>query len=140
MAFNLELVGGMAFAVVLSWRYALRAHDSILACVTWELWKEPNARYFRGAVTQVTNLLPTIKQEAEPWVRAATKNLDCLLPRVIPYYLRKLYCLSRLGQCTDVRSFARLDRLRCNKTFTLNTKTCKPYVIKEKKALFLAQL
>jgi len=57
--------------------------DSIFALVAWELWKERNARRLRGASTQVPGLLKLIKYEAESWVQAGTKNLNCLLQRVI---------------------------------------------------------
>jgi hypothetical protein len=56
---------------------------SIFALVAWEHWKERNARCFRGASTQVPDMLNHIKHEAESWVQAGVRNLGCLLQRVI---------------------------------------------------------
>ena len=57
--------------------------DSIFLLVAWELWKERNARCFKGANTQVPILLATLKHQAELWVAASAKNLGCLLAGVI---------------------------------------------------------
>jgi hypothetical protein len=42
--------------------------DSVFTLVAWELWKERNARCYRGATTQLPQLLAMIKHEAEQWV------------------------------------------------------------------------
>jgi predicted negative regulator of RcsB-dependent stress response len=45
-----------------------RGADTVFALVAWELWKERNARCFRGAATQLHQLLAVIKHKAEQWV------------------------------------------------------------------------
>jgi hypothetical protein len=42
--------------------------DSLFALVSWQIWKEQNARCFREATSAVTDLLPVIKAEADQWV------------------------------------------------------------------------
>ena len=57
--------------------------DSIFALVAWEIWKERNARLFRGAVTQPMQLMEaSIRHQAELWVQAGAKGLGSLLQRV----------------------------------------------------------
>jgi hypothetical protein len=79
-------------ASILDWWTTWRQHwtrserrgaDSIFLLVAWELWKERNARCFRGANTQVPQFLATLKHEADLWVQAGARNLGCLLARVI---------------------------------------------------------
>jgi hypothetical protein len=60
-----------------------KGDDSIFALVAWELWKERNPRSFRGATTQLPQLLAVLKHNAKLWVRAGAKNLGCLLARAI---------------------------------------------------------
>lgn len=55
--FNLRLVDGLATTMG---RAGEKGADSIFLLVAWELWKEQNARCFRGANTQVPQLLATI--------------------------------------------------------------------------------
>jgi hypothetical protein len=57
--------------------------DSIFTLVACELWKERNVRCFRGANTQVADLLKLIKYEADMWIAAGAKNLGCLMQRVV---------------------------------------------------------
>lgn len=57
--------------------------DSIFALVASELWKERNARCFRGATTSVPDLLRCIKHEAELLAQAGARSLGCLLQRVV---------------------------------------------------------
>jgi hypothetical protein len=53
--------------------------DSIFALVAWELWKERNARLFRGAATQPSQLPAIIRHQAGLWVDARAKGLGSLL-------------------------------------------------------------
>ena len=55
----------------------------MFALIAWEIWKERNARCFRGAATQITAIKATIKLQAELWVQAGAKHLGCLIQRVI---------------------------------------------------------
>jgi hypothetical protein len=57
--------------------------NSIFVLVAWELWKERNARLFRGSATQPPQLLASIKHHAELWVQAGAKALGRLLQRVV---------------------------------------------------------
>jgi len=52
--------------------------DSIFALVAWEIWKERNARLFRGVVTQPMQLLASIRHQAELWCKP--------VPRVLGVY------------------------------------------------------
>jgi hypothetical protein len=65
------------------WPNHAKGADSLLALIAWEIWKERNARCFRGAVTQIPAIKASIKQQAELWVQAGAKHLGCLLQRVI---------------------------------------------------------
>lgn len=56
-----------------------RGADSLFAIVTWEIWKERNARCFRNAETTVLGLLQTIKRTADDWIEAGARKLSCLL-------------------------------------------------------------
>ena len=52
--------------------------DSLFALVSWTIWKERNARCFRDASTIVSQLLQVIKAEAEIWIQAGVRDLECL--------------------------------------------------------------
>jgi len=39
--------------------------DSLFALVSWQIWKERNARCFRGVETRISDLLQIIKAEAD---------------------------------------------------------------------------
>jgi hypothetical protein len=57
--------------------------DSLFALIAWELWKERNARCFRGASTEIEALKATVRHQAEQWVAAGARHLGRLLARVI---------------------------------------------------------
>jgi hypothetical protein len=59
-----------------------RGADSLLALIAWELWKERNARCFRGANTQLSAVKDTIRGQAELWISAGAKNLGRLVQRI----------------------------------------------------------
>lgn len=52
--------------------------DSLFALVAWTLWKERNARCFRGAVTPIAEILQTIRAEASLWMQAGAPGLNVL--------------------------------------------------------------
>jgi hypothetical protein len=56
-----------------------KGFDSLFALVSWQVWKERNARCFRSATTSVTDLLLVIRAEADQWIRAGAKNLGVLV-------------------------------------------------------------
>lgn len=55
-----------------------KGFDTLFALVTWQLWKERNARVFRDAVSLPAELLQRIKKEGDEWIMAGAKNLGCL--------------------------------------------------------------
>jgi hypothetical protein len=52
--------------------------DSLFALVSWQLWKEWNARCFREATVTVSDLLQIIKAEADQWIQAGATGLRAL--------------------------------------------------------------
>lgn len=50
--------------------------DSLLALVSWRLWKERNARCFREAPSGIADLLQIIKAEADSWILAGAAGLQ----------------------------------------------------------------
>ena len=49
--------------------------------ITWEVWKERNARIFNRQETSVTMLLEKIKAEANLWIVAGAKALRDVIVR-----------------------------------------------------------
>ena len=56
--------------------------DSLFVLIAWELWKERDARCFRGANTHLSAVKDTIKQQAELWIFAGAKSLGRLVQRI----------------------------------------------------------
>ncbi|KAJ1291706.1 hypothetical protein BS78_02G336300 [Paspalum vaginatum] len=52
---------------------------SAAALVTWQIWKERNARCFRSEVSLVESIVFTIVSNASEWARAGAKALGCIL-------------------------------------------------------------
>lgn len=52
--------------------------DSLFALVSWQVWKERNARCFRNAATTVPEMLQLIKIEADLWIKAGAPGLKAL--------------------------------------------------------------
>ena len=54
---------------------------SLLMLISWELWKERNARIFRNVSTPSMIIVDKILEEARLWVLAGAKCLEVILPR-----------------------------------------------------------
>jgi hypothetical protein len=52
---------------------------SLLMLVSWEIWKERNARTFNNMSTMPTIIYDKIKLEARTWVLAGAKQLGILM-------------------------------------------------------------
>ena len=55
--------------------------SSMLMLVSWELWKERNARVFHNTVTPSTIIVRNIKDEINMWEVAGAKHLGFVMPR-----------------------------------------------------------
>ncbi|KAJ1269194.1 hypothetical protein BS78_07G191800 [Paspalum vaginatum] len=56
-----------------------RGGDSLFALVTWQVWKERNARCFREDASAVSVVVSTIKLVGSDWSRAGATSLGCVL-------------------------------------------------------------
>jgi hypothetical protein len=56
----------------------MKGLDSLFGLVSWEIWKERNARCFREAASTVDELLLVIKSQADQWIQAGAKDLRSL--------------------------------------------------------------
>ena len=54
---------------------------SLLMLISWELWKERNARVFRNVSAPLMILVEKIMDEAALWALAGAKGLDVILHR-----------------------------------------------------------
>ena len=54
--------------------------SSLVMLVSWEVWKERNARVFQKKSSMPTTVLEGIKVEARNWVLAGAKHLGSLMP------------------------------------------------------------
>jgi hypothetical protein len=52
--------------------------DSLFALVSWEIWKERNARCFRQDANLLPQLLQIIKAQADLWAKAGAVHLRSL--------------------------------------------------------------
>jgi len=55
---------------------------SLALLVTWEIWRERNARVFKNHETSALGLLVKIKSEVTAWVAAGAKALESLISHV----------------------------------------------------------
>ena len=76
-----------AAATTLHWWRRLRSlfegerrsgFNSLFALVSWQIWKERNARCFRESTASITDLLHLIKAEADRWIKAGAGGLAAL--------------------------------------------------------------
>jgi hypothetical protein len=58
--------------------------DSLFTLTSWELWKERNARLFRGRHSSMIEFLQVIKVQAELWVAAGAEDLRSIASRPSP--------------------------------------------------------
>jgi hypothetical protein len=49
--------------------------------VSWQVWKERNARCFRDATATIAEMLQIIKMEADRWIEAGVVDLRTLAER-----------------------------------------------------------
>ncbi|KXG34346.1 hypothetical protein SORBI_3002G026000, partial [Sorghum bicolor] len=52
--------------------------DSLFALVSWQVWKERDARCFPEATSPIAELLLVIKLEADRWIEADAGGLRAL--------------------------------------------------------------
>lgn len=52
--------------------------DSLFALVSWQLWKERNARCFRDAASPINDLLQIIRAQADMWIQGGVAGLKAL--------------------------------------------------------------
>lgn len=81
-ALNLTLPA--AAAKTISWWRRLRSMvtgskrkgmDSLFTLISWQLWKERNARCFRNGSSSIQELIQVIKLEADRWIQAGAAGL-----------------------------------------------------------------
>jgi hypothetical protein len=60
-------------------RMSRKGFNSLVAQTCWSLWKERNTRTFRGEASLAADLVTSISQEAELWVRSGFACLSSLL-------------------------------------------------------------
>ena len=58
-----------------------KAMASLAMLVSWEIWKERNARVFRSNSITVDMLVNKIKDEAHMWCFAGAKAISCIIHR-----------------------------------------------------------
>ncbi|KAM3244770.1 hypothetical protein ACQJBY_056229 [Aegilops geniculata] len=58
-----------------------RALLSLMLLISWEIWKERNARVFRSTAIPVGVLVTRVKAEASLWCLAGAKYLCNIMPR-----------------------------------------------------------
>ncbi|KAI4965670.1 hypothetical protein ZWY2020_049703 [Hordeum vulgare] len=54
---------------------------SLMLLISWEVWKERNARVFRNAAVPVGGIVAKTKEECSVWCLAGAKHLRNLMPR-----------------------------------------------------------
>ena len=59
---------------------ATKAMPSIIMLISWEIWKERNARVFRHVASPTFIVVSRIKDEARAWVLAGAKFLGNVIP------------------------------------------------------------
>jgi len=86
----LEIQSPQAAVTTLGWWRRIRAAapgerrkglDTLFALVSWQLWKERNARCFRSLTASIAETLHMIKIEADRWIEAGAQGLRCLAQR-----------------------------------------------------------
>jgi hypothetical protein len=52
--------------------------DSLFALISWQIWKERNARCFREAAASIGDLLQLLMAAADAWIKAGANGLRAL--------------------------------------------------------------
>uniref|UniRef100_A0A453SEU3 Uncharacterized protein n=1 Tax=Aegilops tauschii subsp. strangulata TaxID=200361 RepID=A0A453SEU3_AEGTS len=63
-----------------SFSQSRRALISLMMLISWEIWKERNARVFRNTAVPVGVIVAKIKEEASMWCLAGAKILSNVMP------------------------------------------------------------
>jgi hypothetical protein len=58
-----------------------KALASLVMLVSWEIWKERNARVFRNTYSTATMLLEKIKGEVALWSIAGARTISNIMPQ-----------------------------------------------------------
>lgn len=58
--------------------------QSIVLLTIWEVWRERNNRVFRREARSVSHIVAAIQDEARTWTMAGNRDLDMLLPALVP--------------------------------------------------------
>jgi hypothetical protein len=74
-------VGGPWAEVIHKRGQSRKALASLAMLVSWEIWKERNARVFRNKSVTIAMLVTKIKDEANLWRLAGAKALSNVMPR-----------------------------------------------------------
>jgi hypothetical protein len=58
-----------------------KAMKSLVMLVSWEIWKERNARVFRSGVSTLNMVVSKVKEEVTLWSVAGAEALSIVIPR-----------------------------------------------------------
>ena len=78
---NATAVKGWWTGTVNNTRPHWKALTSLIMLVSWEIWKEHNARVFRNTAAPTMLIVERIKEEAHLWALAGAKYLSNVMPR-----------------------------------------------------------
>lgn len=78
-----------------------KGFDSLFALISWQIWKERNARLFRGAESTLLELMLRIKKEGDEWVAAGANVRLPPLQRVVREIANRFWvvCLYVIAKC-----------------------------------------
>jgi hypothetical protein len=58
-----------------------KAMASLAMLMSWEIWKERNARVFRNTASTIAMMVARVKEEVTMWSFAGAKALSSVMPR-----------------------------------------------------------
>jgi hypothetical protein len=59
----------------------MKAMESLVMLVSWEVWKERNARVFKSDASTLNMVVSKIKEEVALWSVAGATSLGIIMPR-----------------------------------------------------------